>query len=134
MSGKLLSDALYDQLGHTVRRVRTMDRRLDEASRSIAQGAGSSFRTRSAKLLTDLDAVDDPFGEPSTGRAVLYQRAEDGTLTPTLDSQGEDMEVDVEWRLDFSLEANQYVQLEHINGAWSPYVSSCSPVEGSSAS
>ena len=105
-----------------------------ETRECVVRFAGSSFRTRSAKLVTDLDAVDDPFGEPSTGRAVLYQKAEDGTLAPTLDSQGEDMEVDVEWRLDFSLEANQYVQLEHINGAWSPYVSSCSPVEGSSSS
>ena len=126
-----ISKAFNAQLVQTVKAVRAMRGR--EITRPNTQKT-TNERRYSAKLLGDLEAVEDPFGVPATTTAVLYARAADGSLEPIQQANGDDLTVTVEWRLDFSLEANQYVQLERINGAWSPYVSSCSPVEGSSAS
>ena len=82
MSGRLLSDGLYQQIGQTVRRVRRLDRTLSEANTSNARGASSSFPIRA--VILDEALTGGSFLAPSSGLATVCRwSVEDGEYTQT---------------------------------------------------
>lgn len=100
MTGRLLSDALYAQLGQTVRRVRMLDRRLSEANTNNKRAAATSFPPRA--VILDEALSGGSFLAPSSGLATVCRwSTESGTYVQTElqitvwnHSSSEDLEVD----------------------------------------
>ena len=82
MSGKLLSDGLYNQIADTVRRVRRLDRTLSEANRNAKRAATSSFPIRA--VILDEALTGGSFLAPSSGLATVCRwSVEDAEYTQT---------------------------------------------------
>jgi len=78
-----------------------------------------------AVLITDLDGVEDPRGQPSSAEfAFLVERA-DGTLRYGRKANDVIRTATVWHRLTFAIPAGTYIQVEKLSGRWRPYVANC---------
>lgn len=88
---------------------------------------------REALLLEDLVGIDDPLDTPTHATFAFLKEDVNGRLS-IQKINGEDFTSTVFHRLSFTIPAGTYIEIEHLNGRWRPYVANCTNESSSSYS